>query len=65
MVYNQEGTPKMKHMLIFWEMRDSSMSFMAILPNFTTYNSQRVLVGTQLTLPKTIGNNTIFLFQKV
>ena len=31
-VYNQEGTPKMKHMLIFWEMRDSSMSFMPILP---------------------------------
>ena len=32
---------------------------------FTTYNSQRVCVGTQLTLPKSMGNNTIFLFQKV
>ena len=31
-VYNQEGTPKMNHMLIFWEMRDSSMSFTPILP---------------------------------
>ena len=31
-VYNQEGTPKMKRMLIFWEMHDSSMSFMSILP---------------------------------
>ena len=32
---------------------------------FTTYNSQSVIVGTQLTLPKNMGNNTIFLFQKV
>ena len=31
-VYNQEGTPKMKHMLTFWQMRDSSMSFTPILP---------------------------------
>ena len=31
-VYNQEGTPKMKRMLIFWEMHDSSMSFMPIIP---------------------------------
>ena len=56
----------MKRMLIFWEMRDSSMSFMPILPkNFTPYNSQSVFSGTQLTLPKSMGNNTIFLFQKV
>ena len=56
----------MKHMLIFWEMRDSSMSFTPILPkNFTPYNSQSVVLGTQLTLPKSMGNNTIFLFQKV
>ena len=33
--------------------------------NFTPYNSQSVLSGTQLTLPITMGNNTIFLFQKV
>ena len=33
--------------------------------NFTPYNSQSVFVGTQLTLPKSMGNNTIFLFQKV
>ena len=32
---------------------------------FTPYNSQSVLSGTQLTLPNTMGNNTIFLFQKV
>ena len=32
---------------------------------FTTYNSQSVMLGTQLTLPKSMGNNTIFLFQKV
>ena len=25
-------SPKMKHMLIFWDMHDSSMSFMSILP---------------------------------
>ena len=55
----------MKRMLIFWEMRDSSMSFMPILATFTTYNSQSVGLGTQLTLPKSMGNNTIFLFQKV
>ena len=30
---------------------------------FTTYNSQSVVLGTQLTLPKSMGNNTIFLFQ--
>ena len=29
---NQEGTQKMKRMLVFWEMCDSSMSFMPILP---------------------------------
>ena len=31
-MYNQEGTPKMKRMLIFWERRDSYMSFTPILP---------------------------------
>ena len=33
--------------------------------NFTPYNSQSVAVGTQLTLPKSMGTNTIFPFQKV
>ena len=33
--------------------------------NFTTYNSQSVLLGIQFTLPRSMGNNTIFLFQKV
>ena len=48
------------------EMRDSSMSFTPILPKpFTPYNTQSVFRGTQLTLPKRMGNNTIFLFQKV
>ena len=56
----------MKRMLIFWEMCDSSLSFTSIIPkNFTPYNSQSVLFGTQLTLPNTMGNSTIFLFQKV
>ena len=56
----------MKHMLIFWEMRDSSMNFTANpSQTFTTYTSQSVGVATQLTLPKRMGNNTIFLFQKV
>ena len=32
---------------------------------FTPLNSQSLLVGTQLTSPKGMGNNTIFLFQKV
>ena len=35
-----------------------------LLKNFTPYNSQSVFSGTQLTLPNTMGNNTIFLFQK-
>ena len=33
--------------------------------NVTPYNSQSVILGTQLTLPNTMGNNTIFLFQMV
>ena len=32
---------------------------------FTPYNSQSVVAGTQLTLPNTMGNSTIFPFQKV
>ena len=65
-VYNQEGTPKMKHMLIFWEMCDSSMSFMPILPKTSQHTIHKVRVlGTQLTLPKSMGINMIFLFQKV
>ena len=32
---------------------------------FTPYNSQSVLLGTQLNLPRSMGNNTIFPFQKV
>ena len=41
-VYNQEGTPKMKHMLIFWEMRDSSMSFTPILPKTSQHTILKV-----------------------
>ena len=56
----------MKHMLTFWEMRDSSMSFMPILPKPSHHTIHiSVFLGTQLTLPKSMGNNTIFLFQKV
>ena len=55
----------MKRMLIFWEMRDSSMSFTPILPKPSHHTIHKVYVlGTQLTLPKSMGNNTIFLFQK-
>ena len=32
---------------------------------FTPYNSQSVGLETQLTLPKSMANNTIFLFQNV
>ena len=32
---------------------------------FTTYNSQSVCLETEITLPKSMGNNTIVLFQKV
>ena len=32
---------------------------------FTPYNSQSLFSGTQITLPNTMGNDTIFLFQKV
>ena len=32
---------------------------------FTPYNRQSVGLGTQFTLPKSMGNSTIFLFQKV
>ena len=56
----------MKRMLIFWEMRDSSMSFTPILPKTSHHTIHKVyLLGTQLTLPKSMGNNTIFLLQKV
>ena len=39
---NQEGTPKMKHMLIFWEMRDSSMSFTPICPKPSHHTIHKV-----------------------
>ena len=57
----------MRRMLIFWEMRDSSMSFTPILPKTSQHpkTTQSVVLGTQFTLPKSMGNNTIFLFQKV
>ena len=32
---------------------------------FTPYNSQYVVSGTQLTLPNSMGNSAIFIFQKV
>ena len=54
----------MKRMLIFWEMRDSSMSFMPILPKPSQHTIHKVGLGTQHTLPKSMGNNMIFLFQK-
>ena len=48
------------------EMRDSSMSFTPILPKPSHHTIHKVYgLGTQLTLPKSMGNNTIFLFQKV
>ena len=37
-----EGTPKMKRMLIFWEMRDSSMSFTPILPKTSQHTIHKV-----------------------
>ena len=41
-MYNQEGTPKMKHMLIFWEMRDISMSFTPINPKPSHHTIHKV-----------------------
>ena len=41
-VYNQEGTPKMKCMLIFWEMHDSSMSFTSIIPKISHHTIHKV-----------------------
>ena len=41
-VYNQEGTQKMKRMLIFWEMRDSSMSFTPIIPKTSHHTIHKV-----------------------
>ena len=56
----------MKGMLIFLEMRDSSMSFATSLPKTSQHTIHKVsCLGTQLTLPKSMGNNMIFLFQKV
>ena len=46
----------MKSMLTFWEMRDSFHANPS--QNFTPYNSQSVGLGAQLTLPKSMGNNT-------
>ena len=55
----------MKRMLIFWEMRDSSMSFTPNLPKPSHHTIHKVqFSGTQLTLPHTMGNNTIFLIPK-
>ena len=57
---------QMMCMLIFWEMRGQLHGFHVIhSQNFTTYNSQSLCLGPQLTLPKRMGNNTIFLIQKV
>ena len=65
-VQSGRNTKNEVHAHFFREMRDSSMSFMPNLPKkITTYNSQSIGVGTQLTFPKSMGNNTIFLFQKV
>ena len=41
-VYNQEGTPRMKRMIIFWEMRDISMSFTPILPKPSHHTTHKV-----------------------
>ena len=41
-VYNQEGTPKMKRMLIFWEMRDITMSFTPIIPKTSHHTIHKV-----------------------
>ena len=41
-VYNQEGSPKMKRIFIFWEMRDNSMSFMPILPKPSHHTIHKV-----------------------
>ena len=43
-VYNQEGTPKMKHMPILWEMRDSSMSSTPIIPKTSHHTIHKVYV---------------------
>ena len=55
----------MKRMLIFWEMHDISMSFTPILPKTSQHTIHIVCLGTQLTLPKSMGNNMIFVSQKV
>ena len=60
------NTKNEAHAHLFWEIRDSSMSFMPILPKPSHPTIHKVYcLGTQLTLPKSMGNNTIFLFQKV
>ena len=56
----------MTRMLIFQELHDSSMCFTSIIPKTSHYTIHKsVGSGTQLTFPITMGNNTIFLFQKV
>ena len=55
----------MKRMLIFWEMRQLHEFHANPSQNVTPYNSQSVGLRTLLTLPKSMGTNTIFLFQKV
>ena len=42
----------MKRVLIFWEMRDSSMSFTSIIPKTSHHTIHKVY----LTLPNTMGN---------
>ena len=51
----------MKRMLIFWEMRDSSMSFMSIIPLKVTLSSCLFLVFLFVELPL-VGSKVINLF---
>ena len=63
-VYNQEGTPKMKHMLIFWEMRDSSMHFTPILPKPSHHTIHKVYLREHNSFYRNVWVTTRYSYSK-
>ena len=63
-VYNQEGTPKMKRMLIFWEMCDISMSFTPIIPNHSHHTIHKVYFQEHNSLYPKVWVTTRYSYSK-
>ena len=63
-MYNQEGTPKMKSMLIFWEMRDSSMRFAPIIPKTSHHTIHKVYCQEHNSLYPKVWVTTRYFYSK-